>query len=69
VRLRLGSVGDVRRELAKVYRQARASQLDMAKACKLTYVLATLGKLIEVESLESRLSALEHNVAVQGRRS
>lgn len=58
-RVRLGSVGDTRRELSKVYREARAGQLDTAKACKLTYILATIGRLIADELLEERVAALE----------
>ena len=58
-RVRLGCVGDTRRELSKVYREARAGQLDMAKACKLTYILVSIGKLIADETLEARITALE----------
>jgi len=58
-RVRLGSVGDTRRELGKVYREMRGGRLDVATGCRLAYVLKTLGKLIETEVIEQRLDALE----------
>ena len=61
VRLRLGSIGDVRREMGKLYREMRGGQIDTAKGCKLAFVLQSLGKLVEVETIERRLDALEKN--------
>jgi hypothetical protein len=45
--------------MSKVYRESRSGMLGMAQACKLTYILSVLGKLISEETFESRLTALE----------
>lgn len=58
-RLPLRNGVDVRRELAKVYREARSGKLDKAEAAKLTYILGELRKAIELEEIERRLDALE----------
>jgi hypothetical protein len=58
-RVRLGSVGDTRREMGKLYREMRSGVMDTAKGCKLAFVLQSLGKLIEVETIEQRITALE----------
>ena len=58
-RVRLGSIRDVRREMGKLYRDMRSDRLDAVKACKLAYVLQSVGKLVEVETIEQRLDALE----------
>jgi len=60
-RVRLGSIADVRREMGKLYREMRSGALDTAKGCKLAFVLQSVGKLIEVESIEQRIAALERN--------
>ncbi len=60
-RVRLGSIGDVRREMGKLYREMRGGQLDTAKGCKLAFVLQSVGRLVEVETIEQRLDALERN--------
>lgn len=59
LRLPLKSVEDVRREMARVYRDMRSNRLDRADGCKLAYVLSSLGKLIELSDLERRISILE----------
>lgn len=57
--MRLGSVGSVRREMSRIFREMRSGELDTTKGCKLTYTLLTIGKLIESEIIEQRLQALE----------
>jgi len=59
---RLNSLRSIRRELASVYRLARRGELALADACKLGYLLSTLGKLSESELLEDRLARLEHTL-------
>lgn len=56
---RLDSVRSVRREIARLYREARAKQLDVADASKLGNLLFLVGRLIEGQELEARISALE----------
>lgn len=58
-RLPLKTAQHVRAELARVYRAMKAGQMDPALGTKLTYVLATLGRMIEVGDLEQRLEILE----------
>lgn len=58
-RVRLDSVGDARREAARIYRKAVSGDIDVADASKLANILALIGRMIETSDLESRLSALE----------
>lgn len=57
--LKLASIDDCRREMAKVYRDARTGQTDTAVASRLVYMLTAIAKMIELGELENRLSALE----------
>lgn len=59
-RLPLKTAQHVRGELARVYRAMKAGEMDPSLGTKLTYVLATLGRMIEVGDLEQRIEALEH---------
>lgn len=58
-KIKLNNLEDVRREMATIYREARAGKLDISDAGKLAYVLTGIGKLIEVETIERRITALE----------
>jgi hypothetical protein len=58
----LAIAADVRQELAKVYRDARQGILDASVATRLTYILATLAKLIEATALEERIAVLEREL-------
>ena len=55
----LTNVGHCRAELAAVYRQARAGQIQLADATKLAFVLVSLSRMIETSELEARVMALE----------
>lgn len=57
--VKLATVQDVARELARLYRQSRAGFVPPADASRLTYMLNTLAGLIEMGQLEARLTALE----------
>jgi len=46
--------------MAKVYREAHSGLIDVQDASKLSYMLATIGKVIESSDLEKRLEALEN---------
>ena len=56
---RLDSVAGVRRELARLYVEARRAELDVSDASKLANVLAVLSRILESSVIEERLSALE----------
>ena len=61
VRLRLATVRDCRRELAKVYIEARRGQLPATEAARLGWLLQTLVSVIRDSELEERISKLEQN--------
>jgi hypothetical protein len=58
-RVRLDTLRRVRRELARVYVEARDGRRPVAEAARLSYMLATLGRLIEGAEVEGRLATLE----------
>lgn len=60
-RLRLATVRDCRRELAKVYCDARRGQLPATEAARLGWLLQTLVSVIRDSELEERISKLEQN--------
>jgi hypothetical protein len=55
----LNSVAGVRRELVRVYTEARRDELDVSDASKLANILFQIGRLIEGVDLETRLARLE----------
>lgn len=60
---RIGSLHDVdaiRREMSRVYREARRGTLDTREAGRLVYILGEIRKCYEVSVLERRLAALEN---------
>jgi hypothetical protein len=58
-RLRLDTLDRVRRELTRIYRQARDGDRDVSDASKLGHLLVAIGRLIEGSDIEKRLAALE----------
>lgn len=61
-KIKLNSIGDVRREMATIYREARAGTADISDVGRLAYVLTGIGKLIEMELIEQRLAELERKL-------
>lgn len=59
LRIPLRNADDVRRELAKLYRQMKAGEIAPADGTKLAYVLNLLRQAIETGELETRIAALE----------
>jgi hypothetical protein len=59
-RAKLDTLQDVRREMAKVYREARSGLVDVQDATKLTWCLQAVGKVIEGSDLEKRIESLEN---------
>ena len=57
--LKLATIDDCRREMARVYRDARTGQAETADASRLVYMLTSIAKLIETGQLEERLNELE----------
>lgn len=58
-RIDLKSTDDVRLEMARVYREMRGNVIEAQQGTRLVYVLATIGKLIELHELEYRIQDLE----------
>lgn len=58
-RTKLGTVREIRTELARLYREARAGRIDAATATRLAYLLDLMSRLIERSELEERIEALE----------
>jgi len=58
-RCSLDTMSDVKREMAKVYREARSGIVDVQDATKLTWCLQAVSKIIEGSDLEKRIEALE----------
>ena len=56
----LQSLEDVRREAARVYREARAGKIETADASRLSFMLQGIAKMIEQATIERRISALEN---------
>lgn len=64
-RLSLRDIDAVRREMSRVYRDARRGQIESTEAARLVYILGELRKTFEVSVLERRLAALESEHGVQ----
>ncbi len=58
----LVKISGIRKELAALYRDARLNKVNTDKAAKLTYILATLARIIQGDELERRLEQLESEV-------
>lgn len=67
-RLPLRSAEDVRRELARLYREARGKRIEVADASRLANILQILGRLIETSDLEARVIEVERLLADQRER-
>ena len=55
----LNCIEGVRREMARIYREAEVGKRDTAEASKLTFMLGQIGKILELTQIERRLDALE----------
>jgi hypothetical protein len=61
-KIKLSSIEDVRREMATIYREARAGRVDISDAGRFAYILTGIGKLVEIEQVERRLIELERKL-------
>jgi hypothetical protein len=53
----------IRREAARLYRDARTGKFDPGDASKLGSILALMARLVEGSTLEARITALEKHLA------
>ncbi len=58
-RINLSTSDDIRREMARVYRETRFNKISPTNATKLTYILISILKAYEVTEIEKRLVDLE----------
>ena len=58
-RINLSTSEDIRREMGRVYREARSKKMLATEASKLVYILTQILKATEVYLLEERISELE----------
>ncbi len=58
-RINLSTSEDVRREMARVYRETRSLAITTNEAAKLTYILTQILKAHELSCIEQRLFSLE----------
>lgn len=63
LRLPLRSAQDVRRELAKIYRDGKSGRRDVSDVSKLANILQILGRMIETGDWEARIEKLEAEAA------
>ncbi len=61
-RAKLDTLNDVKREMAKVYRESRSGLIDSQDATKHVWVLQALGKIIVDADLEKRIERLENDI-------
>lgn len=57
--IKLATIEDCRREMARVYRDARTTRIDSQDASRFVYILSQIGKLIELSEFEKRIEILE----------
>lgn len=62
--LKLATIDDCRREMARVYRESRTNSIDTQDASRWVYMLTSIAKLIESGQLEQRLTELERKANV-----
>lgn len=58
-RINLATSEDIRREMAKVYRETRCNKILPSNGTKLVYMLINILKAYEVTEMEKRLTDLE----------
>ena len=58
-RINLSTSEDIRREMAKVYRETRCNKILPSNGTKLVYMLINILKAYEVTEIEQRLKDLE----------
>ena len=57
--IKLTNADEIRLEMARVYREARAGKLEAQQATRLVYMLGEIRKAYETSVIERRITALE----------
>lgn len=58
-RIALNSISRVRQEMCRVYRASRSGEVQLGDMTKLIFALGQIGRMVELETFETRLLALE----------
>lgn len=66
-RIDLASMTQVRREMARVYKEVRHQRLPSSEGARLVFMLSQIAKAIELAELEARLAKLEELTWVPSR--
>ena len=66
--MRLDTAARVRRELARVYADARAGRMPWADATKAAFVLTAIARILDDAELEARIARLEAEAAANQER-
>ena len=61
----LQTLPEVRREMARVYRDMRHGRIEMQDGTRLTYVLTQIAKVIQVAELDARVEAVERALRIR----
>ncbi len=61
-RAKLDTLSDIKREMAKVYRESRSGLSDTQDSTKQIWMLQAIGKIITDSELEARIEKLELNL-------
>jgi hypothetical protein len=65
--IHLKTLDDVRVEMAKVYRDMKTGKLPTQEGTRLTYVLAQIGRVIEIDKVATRVEAVERALKLRGK--
>jgi len=57
--LKLASIEDNRREMARVYRMVKAGLISSQDGARYVFMLTSIARLVEIGQLEERLNRLE----------
>lgn len=57
--VKLATVRDCRRETARLYNECRQGVIETGDLSRLVFALTSISKMIELETFETRLNALE----------
>ncbi len=58
LRTRLNTIDDVKKEMARLYREARAKKVDSQDASRMANMLSILGRLIEGSEVQKQIDEL-----------
>jgi hypothetical protein len=60
---KLATLQQVRREMSRVYRDARNGKITTSNGSRLTFMLLSIAKLLEPAAIEQRVDEIEAKVA------